>query len=96
MPTAGWGSANSPDHLLPLYPFGEPLGQVSLHAHSTEGIRAEQGHGAHRVGGVEEKLGERAKVIKLRARVKPAQPGSKGGVCAGAWRSESRPPWGTE
>ena len=69
---------------------------MPLRAHSIEGIRAEQGHGAHRVGSVEEKLEEHANVIKTWARVKPAQPGNKGGVCVGGWKSESRLPWGTE
>lgn len=64
MPTAGWGSANSPDHLLPQDPLGESLGQVPLCAHNIEGIRAEQGHGAHTPGSIGEKLRERAKVIK--------------------------------
>ena len=64
MPTAGWGSAHSPDRLLPQDPFGESLGQVPLRAHNIEGIRAEQGHGAHTTGSIGEKLRERAKVIK--------------------------------
>ena len=85
MPTAGWGSAHSPDRLLPQYPFGELLGQVPVRAHNTEGMRAEphapaqpsypqccghegmraeQGHGAHTLGSIGEKLRERAKVIK--------------------------------
>lgn len=64
VPTAGWGSAHSPDRLLPQYPFGELLGQVPVRAHNTEGMRAEQGHGAHTLGSIGEKLRERAKVIK--------------------------------
>ena len=64
MPTAGWGSAHSPDRLLPQYPFGELLGQVPVRAHNTEGMRAEQGHGAHTLGSIGGKLRERAKVIK--------------------------------
>lgn len=64
VPTAGWGSAHSPDRLLPQDPFGELLGQVPLRAHNIEGIRAEQGHGAHTTGSIGEKLRECAKVIK--------------------------------
>ena len=64
VPTAGWGSAHSPDHLLPQYPFVESLGQVPLRAHNIEGMRAEQGNGAHTPGSIGEKLRERAKVIK--------------------------------
>lgn len=69
---------------------------MPLCPHSTEGVRAERGCGAHRTGSVSEKLGECAKMIKSRARVALALPGSEGGVCAGGWRAASGPSWGME